>query len=333
MNYGPVWVDIDGTKLLEEEIPILQHPQTGGVLLFANNFTDISQLCALTQAIREYAGKPILISVDHEGGEKWRFYQGFHKPFAPIDYGNLYQKDPQLALRNLEEAGKIVAHELLKCGVDLSFAPVLDIDDGTSLVIGNRSYSKDPIIATECARAFIKGLKAQGMTSVGKHFPGHGGCVMDSHFTAAIDERNLTEIEAKDLIPFSKLSEELGGIMPAHVVYSAVDPLPAGFSSFWLQTILRQKLGFNGAIVSDCLSMKGSGYSENVLEGIHLALSAGCDMVIVSKQSRKGLLNILNAMQWEVDAAQNARIAGLAGNFVNSALKYEPEFIEMLTYS
>lgn len=328
MNFGPVWVDIDGTELLETEVPIIQHAQTGGVLLFANNFTDVTQLRALTLDIRRRAGKPILISVDHEGGRIWRFHKGFHKPATPQSYGNLYKTDPQLALEHLEAAGKIIAYELLNCGVDLSFAPVLDIDHATSTVIGDRSYSEDPLIATECAKAFIKGLNSQGMVAVGKHFPGHGGCIMDSHFATTVDTRSFAEIEAKDLIPFAKLSKILSGIMPAHVIYSAVDALPAGFSPLWLQTILRQQLGFNGAIVSDCLSMIGSGYSEKITEGIERALHAGCDMVIATKQSRTNLLNILNAMQWQVSDLQNARIAALAGDFANPNLIMQPQIVD-----
>lgn len=333
MNYGPVWVDIDGTSITDAEIPILQHPQTGGVLLFANNFIDIPQLQELTRDIRKQAGKPILISVDNEGGRIWRFHKGFHRPDAARNYGNLYKHNPELALHNLEAAGKTVAYELLSCGVDLSFAPVLDIDDGTSLVIGDRSYSDDPHIATECARAFIRGLKASGMSSVGKHFPGHGGCVMDSHFTAAIDDRNFAEIVAKDLIPFAKLSAELGGVMPAHVVYPAIDALATGFSTIWLQNILREDLKFNGAVISDCLSMAGSGFSNDVLVGIQKALHAGCDMVIVSKQTRAGLLNILDSMQWQVSTTQNARIASLAGNFERISAGIQHVIGEMLTYT
>lgn len=333
MNYGPVWVDIDGTKLLDAEIPIISHEQTGGVLLFANNFTDVVQLQALTKEIRERAGKPILISVDHEGGRIWRFHQGFHKPETAQYYGNLYKTSPQLALQHLEACGKMVAHELLQCGVDFSFAPVLDIDNGVSTVIGNRSYSEDAVIVSECAKAFIKGLNLQGMAAIGKHFPGHGGCVMDSHFDVATDIRSFAEIEAKDLVPFATLSKVLAGVMPAHVVYPQVDELPAGFSPLWLQTILRQQLGFNGAIISDCLSMVGSGYSENIISGIERALHAGCDMVIATKQSRVNLLNILDTMQWQVNDLQNARIAALAGDFSNPNLKMQPEVIDTFTYA
>jgi len=332
MNYGPVWIDIDGTELLESEIPLLQHPMTGGVLFFANNFTSIPQLKALVQDIRAKAGKPILISVDHEGGRKWRFYEGFHKPEAPQNYGVLYKQDPDRALEYLKAAGQIVAHELLNCGVDLTFAPVLDVDCGISTVIGDRSYSDDPLIVANCARAFISGLNSQGMGSVGKHFPGHGGCVMDSHFTSAIDTRSFAEIEAIDIMPFARLNNILTGIMPAHVVYSSVDPEPAGFSKFWLQQVLRQQLGFKGAIISDCLSMTGSGFAANITSGIERALHAGCDMVIATKQSRQSLLQILDTIKWDVSEAQQVRIEALAGDFSNPNLRIKPEVLtEMIS--
>ncbi len=332
MNYGPVWIDIDGTELLDSEIPLLQHPMTGGVLFFANNFTSIPQLKALVQDIKEKAGKPILISVDHEGGRKWRFYEGFHKPDAPQNYGLLYKRDPDLALEYLKAAGQIVAHELLNCGVDLTFAPVLDVDSGISTVIGDRSYSEDPLIVANCARAFISGLNSQGMGAIGKHFPGHGGCVMDSHFTAAVDTRSFAEIEATDLMPFAHLSNVLTGVMPAHVVYSSVDPEPAGFSKFWLQQVLRHQLEFKGATISDCLSMTGSGFSANITTGIERALHAGCDMVIATKQSRKDLLQILDAIKWDVSEQQQVRIEALAGDFLNPNLRLKPEILaEMLS--
>ncbi len=324
MNYGSVWVDLQGTTVLPEEVQILQHPNTGGVLLFTKNYASVQQLKSLVASIRQHAGKPVLISVDHEGGRKWRFEEGFWKPIAPQEYGFMYEKDPQQAIRDLHYAGRVVAHELLNCGVDLTFAPVLDIDTGVSTVIGDRSYSSNPEIATACARAFIAGMRKEGMASVGKHYPGHGGCVMDSHFTAAIDTRSLAELEALDLVPFIKLKNELTGVMPAHVVYSAVDPLPAGFSKLWLQDILRQKIGFNGAVISDCLSMHGSGFTDKIADGAMLALQAGCDMVIASQQTRADLLKVLNGIKWQTNDVQQQRIHKLAGNFAAHTQRMTP---------
>jgi beta-N-acetylhexosaminidase len=321
MNYGPIWIDLDGTEVLPQEIPLLQHKNTGGVVLFPKNYTDVAQLRDLTSSIRKYADKPILIAVDHEGGRVWGFADGFIKPAAPQFFGNLYKKNPDVALARLELAGQIVAHELLNCGVDLTFAPVLDIDTGVSTIIGDRSYGDDPFIVTNCARAFIRGLNQQGMGSVGKHFPGHGGCEMDSHFTTTIDTRSFAQMEQFDLVPFAKLHNELTGVMPAHVIYSSIDPLPAGVSKFWLQTILRKKIGFNGAIISDCLSMVGSGFADNIAQGTHHALDAGCDMVIIAKQTRNYLLQLLDTINWDMHDEQIVRVVSLAGDFDNPRLK------------
>ncbi len=324
MNYGPVWIDLQGITLLDSEVPLLQHKNTGGVLLFTKNYSDVAQLKALVHAIRSEAGKPLLIAVDHEGGRKWRFEPGFTKPAAPLSFGQMYKEDPDLALAHLFHAGQIVAHELLNCGVDLTFAPVLDVDRGISTVIGDRSYGDDPLVVINCARAFINGLNQQGMEAVGKHYPGHGGCVMDSHFTMAIDTREFAEIENSDLLPFTKLANILAGVMPAHVIYPEVDADPAGFSKIWLQDILRKQIGFNGAIISDCLSMHGAGVADKIAQGALKALTAGCDMVIASQQTREHLAQILDQIEWTMTDVQVARIEALAGDFANPNLRVRP---------
>ena len=328
MSYGPVWIDLQGKSVLEQEIPLLQHRNTGGVLLFTKNYESVKQLQELVQAIRHYAGKPVLISVDHEGGRKWRFDEGFTRPAAPGAYGKMYEQDPQAATKQLYLAGQIVATELLNCGVDITFAPLLDLDHGISEVIGDRSYNRDPQIVINCARAFMDGLRQQGMGAVGKHYPGHGGCTMDSHFTMAMDTRTFAEIEKDDLVPFIELSDEMTGVMPAHVIYSAVDPAPAGFSKFWLQDVLRNKIGFKGAVISDCLSMRGSGVAGQMAHGAELALNAGCDMVIASQQTREYLLQVLDHINWTVTEEQHQRIAGLAGDFSNENLQLKLEELE-----
>jgi beta-N-acetylhexosaminidase len=331
MNYGPVWIDLQGTTILDQEIPLLQHRNTGGVLLFTKNYENVAQLKALVVAIRKHAGKPVIIAVDHEGGRKWRFDEGFTKPAAPGAYGTLYEKDPEAATEQLYNAGQVVAHELLNCGVDLTFAPLLDLDHGISEVIGDRSYNRKASVVIACARAFVAGLKQQGMGAVGKHYPGHGGCTMDSHFTMAHDTRTYSEIEIDDLLPFTVMKNEITGIMPAHVVYPEVDPFPAGFSKFWLQTILRNKIGFTGAIISDCLSMRGSGVAEQMAEGAVLALNAGCDMVIASQQTREYLLQVLDGINWQVSSVQQQRIKNLAGDYTNPNLQLEVPELDAIT--
>lgn len=312
MNYGPVWVDLQGTVLLREEIPILRHKNTGGVLLFTKNFQNLDQLRELVQNIRNYAEKPIIIGVDHEGGRIWRFNEGFTCPPPARNFGNLYEVDPDTAVQALITAGRTIASELVACGIDLTFAPVLDLNHGVSSVIGDRAYHSDPRIVTECARAFISGLKQEGMGAIGKHYPGHGGCTMDSHFDMAQDDRTLEQLQHTDLVPFTQLHSVLTGVMPAHVLYPNIDSRITGFSEFWLQDILRKQIGFNGAIISDCLSMQGSGFTSSMEQGVDRALQAGCDMVIASQQTREYLLHILDHMTFTMSLEQRQRIHGLA---------------------
>jgi beta-N-acetylhexosaminidase len=331
MSYGPVWIDLEGVSVSDQEIPLLQHKNTGGVLLFTKNFASKQQLIDLVKAIRDHAAKDLLIGVDHEGGRIWRFSEGFTCPSSAKAYGTLYEKDPTLAVKQLNAVGQTIANELLNCGIDLTFAPVLDLDHGVSSVIGDRSYHSDPQIATACARAFIEGLNEQGMGSVGKHFPGHGGCTMDSHFSMAVDERFIEDLEVKDLVPFAELAKLLTGIMPAHVIYPEVDPLPAGFSKYWLHDVLRRRLGFEGAIISDCLSMQGSGFTKKMVEGAELALMAGCDMVIATQQSRDYLLQVLEQLNWDMPKGSQQRIANLAGDFTNPNLVKKPQVLAAIT--
>lgn len=315
MNYGPLWIDLEGLELTPDEQTIVQHPNTGGLILFTKNFASRTQICELVAAIREYAHNDLIIAVDHEGGRIWRFEQGFTRPPSSKFFGEIYAKDKKNALTQIQQAGATIAAELLACGIDLSFAPVLDLEHGISTVIYERAYSRDPQIVIDCARAFIKGMQAQGMGAVGKHFPGHGGCSMDSHLINAVDTRSFKEIANDDLRPFAELAQELTGIMPAHVLYPNVDANLPGFSKFWLQDVLRKQLGFKGAIISDCLSMQGSGYAKDMADGALQALDAGCDMVITTQQARPYLLQVLDGFDWQMTKEQRQRIHRLAGNF------------------
>jgi len=267
-------LDVAGLTLTQHEREIINHPNTGAVILFARNYRDPEQVAELIGSIRAARRGHILIAVDQEGGRVQRFQNGFTR-LPPASY---YAHAPELA----ESAGWLMAAELLQVGVDFSFAPVLDIDCGVSQVIGNRSFSTDPQLATQLAGAFRKGMNAAGMAAVGKHFPGHGAVAMDSHLTLPMDERDLDRIRAKDLLPFKQLiAEGLEGIMPAHVVYPLCDPAPAGFSPFWIQQVLRKELNFNGAVFSDDLSMEGAASAGDFLERARLAQLAGCDMLLV----------------------------------------------------
>lgn len=271
---GPVMLDVAGLTLTQYEQEVLKHPNTGAVILFARNYEGPEQVTALVESIRQSRPGEILIAVDQEGGRVQRFQKGFTRLPPACCYADV----PDLA----QTAGWLMAAELLAVGVDFSFAPVLDVDCGISQVIGNRSFATDSELATRLASAFRKGMKAAGMAATGKHFPGHGAVAADSHHAIPYDGRDLTTIRAKDIQPFKTLiNEGLEAIMPAHVVYENIDPNPAGFSSFWIQTVLRKELGFTGVVFSDDLSMEGAGFAGDHPERARRAQEAGCDMLLV----------------------------------------------------
>lgn len=278
---GPVMIDLRGTSLLPEEREQLRHPATGGVILFSRNYESPEQLAGLNESIR--AARPgILIAVDHEGGRVQRFRDGFTRLPPAASYAEHCGSDDSALLDALESAGWLMAAELLAVGVDFSFAPVLDVDCGISAIIGDRSFSRDPANAGHFALSFANGMRKAGMAAVGKHFPGHGAVALDSHLALPEDPRSYAEIAAKDLLPFRQLIHAgLEGVMPAHVVYPAVDSRPAGFSAHWISKILRDDLGFDGAVFSDDLSMAGAAFAGDFTQRARLALQAGCDMVLV----------------------------------------------------
>lgn len=317
---GPIWIDLQGLTIAPAERAMIQHPNTGGVLLFTRNYANKTQLKDLVNSIRD-CNPDLLLAVDHEGGRIWRFNEGFTRPASAQYFGELFLSDPEQALLQIRESGRIIAAELVECGIDISFAPVLDLDHGISTVIRERSYGRDPKVVIACARAFIAGFKSQGMQAVGKHFPGHGGCSMDSHFTYAVDARDFAELAADDMQPFVALHKDLAGIMPAHVAYPNIDQHIPAISKFWLAEVLRQQIGFTGAIISDCFSMEGSGFATNMARGAQVALEAGCDMIIATRQvgkyidAQEYLRQVLDKINWQVSAEQKQRIQSLAANF------------------
>lgn len=286
---GAVMLDVAGTSLTEEEREILRHPQVGGVILFARNYESPGQLDALTADIRRAREPQLLIAVDHEGGRVQRFQAGFTRIPPMADIGRLPRGQGR---RAAQAAGTVIAAELTRHGVDFSFAPVLDVDFGASSIIGDRAFSAEPERVAELALAFHIGLKNGGGASVGKHFPGHGFVAADSHLAVPVDDRSYADIERADLLPYATLIPAgLDAIMPAHVIYPSVDPSPAGFSARWLKEILRGRLGFQGLVFSDDLSMEGASVAGGMLERARAALSAGCDMVLVCNQpAAAGLL-------------------------------------------
>ena len=256
-----------------------------GVIL--RNFAAPLQLIQLTHSIREIRKPNLLIAVDHEGGRVQRFRHGFTAIPAMTELGKLWDHDPAQALAAARGCGFVIGSELQAHGVDFSFAPVLDVDYGESSVIGDRALHSDPNVIAVLAEALQMGLNAAGMASVGKHFPGHGYVRADSHLEVPVDDRTLAEIAARDLIPFQRLARSgLGGVMPAHVIYSKVDAKPAGFSAVWLQKILREKLGFEGLIFSDDLSMEGASTAGGMIGRANAALNAGCDVVLICNDPR-----------------------------------------------
>ena len=276
---GALMLDIAGTHLTQEDIELLQAPQVGGVILFGRNIESPAQVRALTDHMRQIR-PDILIAVDQEGGRVQRLKQGFTLLPAMGRFGELYQSEPERALQLSEKCGWLMAIEVLAVGIDFSFAPVLDLND-ISDVIGDRSFATNIQDITPLASAFLKGMKRAGMASTGKHFPGHGSVKADSHVAAAVDPRSYEEIQQKDMQTFIQLQSQLDALMPAHVIYSQVDPNPAGFSEFWIQKVLRQELGFDGVLFSDDLSMQAACVAGGADARIQAALKAGCDMGLV----------------------------------------------------
>jgi len=280
-------LDVAGLELTPDDIERLQHPQVGGVILFARNFAAPLQLIQLAHSIRELRTPHLLIAVDHEGGRVQRFRHGFTTIPPMRELGKLWDRDPAQALAAARGCGFVIGSELQAHGVDFSFAPVLDVDYGESSVIGDRALHADPNVIAVLAEALQAGLTAAGMASVGKHFPGHGYVRADSHHEVPVDERTLTEITQRDLVPFQRMVRSgMGGVMPAHVIYPKVDGKPAGFSSLWLQKILREKLSFDGLVFSDDLSMEGASTAGGVMARANAALNAGCDVVLLCNDPR-----------------------------------------------
>ena len=302
LGHSPLLLDIAGTHLDANDRRRLQHPLTGGLVLFARNWIDRAQLTALTTEVK--AIRPdLLICVDHEGGRVQRFRSdGFtHLPAMAV-LGDLWMADAMAATNAATAAGYVLGAELRACGVDLSFTPVLDLAHGGSTVIGNRAFHRDARVVSLLAKSLMHGLLQAGMANCGKHFPGHGFAAADSHVAVPVDQRSLKTILADDAKPYDWLSTSLASVMPAHVIYPKVDAAPAGFSARWLQQILRSELGFQGAIFSDDLSMAGAQVAGGTLAGALAALGAGCDLVLLCNQSVV-----------EGGAAVDALLEGLAG--------------------
>ena len=331
MPLGPVMLDVTGAALSDDDRGRLAHPQVGGVILFSRNYESPQQLTRLTQDIHALRQPPLLIAVDQEGGRVQRLREGFTALPAMRELGVIWDTDPAQAKRLAQKVGYVLASELRAYGVDLSLTPVLDVDHGNSSVIGDRAFHSQPRAISALALGLIRGLGQGGMSSVGKHFPGHGHVQADSHHEIPVDERPYSAIEAYDLQPFRRLIDNgLGGIMPAHVVYPAVDSKPAGFSPIWLKQILRGRLGFGGMIFSDDLSMAGASGAGNIVERAMAAFAAGCDMVFVCNDtpSADQLLAELDYQMPATALARLARVHGRGGPESAAQLQHDRRYLE-----
>ncbi len=311
--FGSVMLDVAGLALTPAEREVINHPNTGAVILFSRNYENSQQITQLIKDIRAARQGEILIAVDQEGGRVQRFQTGFTR-LPPVAH---YENEPEIS----EIAGWLMAAELLAVGVDFSFAPVLDVDCGVSEIIGNRAFSQNSQKATQLASDFRRGMNLAGMAATGKHFPGHGAVALDSHLTLPVDTRELTALRESDLQPFRQLIHEgLEAIMPAHVLYSQIDAQPAGFSTFWMQTVLRGEFAFDGVIFSDDLSMEGAASVGSFAERAKVALHAGCDMVLVCNNP-SAAQDVLNALPIENNANRERRLQKMRGQFTYRTLE------------
>ena len=357
-EHAPLILDIAGTTLSATDRRRLAHPLSGGVILFARNWQNRAQLLELTSAIKAVRDD-LLICVDHEGGRVQRFRSDGFTHLPPMAaLGKMWMNDGKgakavvgsgalRATNAATAAGYVLASELRSCGVDFSFTPVLDLDWGESGVIGDRAFHRDARVVTLLAKSLMHGLLQAGMANCGKHFPGHGFVKADSHTEVPVDTRSLTAILADDAAPYPWLRSTLTSVMPAHVIYPKVDKRPAGFSHKWLQDILRDKLGFDGAIFSDDLSMEGARRIDGALvsytDAAVVALQAGCDLVLLCNQSLgegtavDELLDGLAAQQqqgrWQPSADSEARRVALLPQTLPLAwddLMFQPAYQQAL---
>lgn len=328
-------LDLLGKEISNEERELLKHPNVGGLIFFTRNYESSSQIIELVKSIR--AVKPdILIAVDHEGGRVQRFRNEFTRLPPVATLGKLYAENAERALASAKQHAWLMAAELRAVGIDFSFAPVLDLDFGDSPVIGDRAFHRQPEAVIALAGAYIAGMREAGMAATGKHFPGHGYVNVDSHLDIPRDERELDAIMQADVLPFQALIQQgLDAVMPAHVIYEKVDSQPAGFSTFWLQTVLRQQLGFQGVIFSDDLNMEGARVAGSYASRAEAALAAGCDMALICN-NRAGAIEILDKANLNTSAESSQRLQRMRGQaFMNRyallADEYWQQSVESIT--
>ena len=315
MNKASLMIDIEGPFLSQEDIELIGSPHVGGLILFERNFLDRNQITDLCFEIK--SKKPeIIIAVDQEGGRVQRFKEGFSQIPPMQRLGDLVSYDKHAGLDLCKNAGWLIASELIASGIDLSFSPVLDLDQDLSSIIGDRAFSDQIDIVIECARAFIFGMNEAGMACVGKHFPGHGSISEDSHLEKPIDRRALNEIENKDLIPFKELINNLDGIMTAHILFPDVDERITTFSKIWIKQILREQMKFEGMIFSDDLSMEGTNEFKSFYDKTKNAIISGCEMVLICN-NREGAKDALKYFEENKIEASEKTFSMLMANDVS----------------
>jgi beta-N-acetylhexosaminidase len=313
MSHGPLMLDLQGPELSEEEREMLLHPAAGGVILFSRNYHSPEQIAALVSEIHALRAPSLLVAVDQEGGRVQRFKEGFSRLPPVCWFGQVYDQNARHGKQLAESVGWLMAAELRSLGVDFSFAPVLDLGRGISEVIGDRAFHAKPVIVAELAHAWMRGVHEAGMAAVGKHFPGHGGVIEDSHQALPVDHRRPQDIMMEDLLPFQRMIDYgLEAIMPAHVIYEQTSQELAGFSNYWLKDVLRKELEFQGVIFSDDLTMAAAEEAGSYAERANAALDAGCDMVLVCNNPA-GAAEVLDALSDYSNPVSQMRLIRMHG--------------------
>ena len=333
MSLGPLMVDVAGTALTSEDRQVLSHPLVGSVILFTRNYKDLSQLRALVADLKSLRSPSLLIGVDHEGGRVQRFRQGFSVLPAMRRIGQTFDADASAGKQMAHELGWLMAAELRDIGIDFSFAPCVDLDYGVSQIIGDRAFHASADVVSQVALATMQGMRAAGMAATAKHFPGHGAVLADSHLALPIDTRTLAQL-SDDIAPYRPLvAEGLAAVMMAHVLFPAVDDVPASFSRRWVQQVLRGELGFTGAVFADDLSMEGAGAMGDVVARAAGAVAAGCDILPLCND-RAAVLQVLQHWHYTAEPESWRRIESMRGKegVLPASLRSSAQYLESLQW-
>jgi len=312
VTLGPLMVDVAGFELTPEDRDVLRHPLVGSVILFTRNYRDSAQLSRLVADIHAVRSPALIVAVDQEGGRVQRFRPEFSLLPPPRRIGHEYDLDPRHGLTLARSMGWLMAAELRAHGIDLSFAPCVDLDYGVSEVIGDRAFHAKPEAVAQLALAYVQGMKDAGMAATAKHFPGHGAVVADSHLSLPVDRRDWSEL-SDDILPYRRLiANGLPGVMVAHVLFPAIAPEPASLSRRWIQNALREELRFEGAIFTDDLSMGGAKEFGDVVARARAALAAGCDVLPVCND-RASVAKLLDELDFEIQPSSHLRLVRMRG--------------------